>query len=294
MVNCLPFLCCFFLLCFNIAAQSVNNNCTDAIVLCDTSQIHVLNTPQSSIGDLLWQDEDNPDNIIYSSNSAWFKWTIKSQGELAFFILPFQLDDDFDFVLYQLVESINTCDNKLPLRTMFAGPELGGEIPISISHCAGVTGIFGTSLGHEAFAGCKGKNDNFLQSVWAEAGTHYALLVHNFRSNGGFSLIFNGGVTFANNPDYCQSISANPGININEQNFKVHNLYPNPATQELIIPVESTHNIQGFGKVIDITGIVHSEHVLSISQGKSNLSIQIDHLPIGVYWISIVVDKMGV
>jgi hypothetical protein len=46
-------------LCFNIAAQSVNNNCTDAIVLCDTSQIHVLNTPQSSIGDLLWQDEDN-------------------------------------------------------------------------------------------------------------------------------------------------------------------------------------------------------------------------------------------
>ena len=75
--------------------------------------------------------------IGFESNSSWFKWVCKSTGSLTFAITPTKVDDDIDFVLYELTNGIDDCQTKNPIRCEAAGE----DVALYPSACHGPTGL---------------------------------------------------------------------------------------------------------------------------------------------------------
>jgi hypothetical protein len=80
-------------------------------------------------------------DINFEKHSAWIKCKVKSAGTIEFDIVPMNLDDDLDFIVFQLPNG--SFDKKKELRCMAAGESLGdkaGSMPCK--------GIYGLSGGH--------------------------------------------------------------------------------------------------------------------------------------------------
>ena len=118
------------------------------------------------------------------SQSTWFTWLAKNNGQLTFSINPLNLNDDLDWVVYEFPNGLSNTNAKVALRCM-------------ASSCIGQTGLDLTSTDVNEAPGCAPGDDNFLRALDQEAGKAYGILINNFTQTGvGFELEFGGDAEF--------------------------------------------------------------------------------------------------
>ncbi len=129
--------------------------------------------------------------------TIWFKWTCSASGSLTFDITPLNPSDDIDFVLFELPGGLDDCPNKVPIRCMSSGENVGQ--PISVwAPCTGATGLRSNEVDEIEYCGCSTGDNNYLAPVTMVAGKSYALVVINYsRSGRGFALNFGGTGAFS-------------------------------------------------------------------------------------------------
>ena len=191
-----------FQLCINNFNQvpEPDSDCPTGVVLCDKSPF----TVESLVGAGSLTNEVDPGSCIQTEfSSAWYKWTCDMPGTLAFTLTPNNPTDDLDFAVFELPGGIDDCSNKVELRCMASGENVGSPFA-EWEPCTGATGLALASTDFSEFPGCAPGDDNFVAAIDMEAGRTYALVVNNFTNNGnGFSIEFGGTGTFLGpEPDF--------------------------------------------------------------------------------------------
>ncbi len=210
-----------FKLCINNynSPAAISSDCPTGTVLCDKSSFAVRSVTGAGLDRREIEDADcfgaSSPTEDKETNSTWFKWTCLQSGSLSFNITPNRLDDDIDFVIYELPNGIDNCGGKRLLRCMASGtsPGVPGRPGCAI---LGLTGLRDGETDVSELGGCTPSQNqsNFLRPLDMEAGKSYALVINNFTSTGnGFDLDFGGSGTFlgpnakieVNRPDkkYC-------------------------------------------------------------------------------------------
>ncbi|RMG84564.1 MAG: hypothetical protein D6714_07665 [Bacteroidetes bacterium] len=170
-----------------------SSDCKSGVVLCDKSPFNV----ESVVGTGNETNEIiNGSCINEEHGSAWYKWTCDEPGSLTFTLTPNNPSDDLDFILFELPNGLDDCDNKIELRCMASGEQVGA--PFSVwQPCTGATGLSEAATDVAEFPGCQAGDDNFVSAIQMEAGKSYALIVDNFSNTGsGFAVEFGGTGTF--------------------------------------------------------------------------------------------------
>ncbi len=122
------------------------------------------------------------------NQSTWFSWTAANSGTLGFVISPL-LEDDIDWVLFELPDGLDQGDSRVPIRCSAA---YGGNAPGVVS-CGSLTGMREEANDVEEGGGCIDGQDGFVSSINMVEGTSYALLVNNWDESGaGFEIDFTG------------------------------------------------------------------------------------------------------
>ncbi|HMQ47336.1 MAG TPA: gliding motility-associated C-terminal domain-containing protein [Saprospiraceae bacterium] len=189
-----------FQLCVNNfnAIPDPNSDCNTGVILCDKSPFSVqfvsgVGTTNNEINNVSC---DNATCDIGESNSAWYKWTCDQPGSLTFNIAPLNSADDIDFVLYELPLGVLNCANKMDIRCMASGENVGSPLE-EWEPCTGVTGLSLNDGDISEACGCQTGDNNFVDAITMEAGKSYALVINNFSASGdGFSIDFGGTGTF--------------------------------------------------------------------------------------------------
>ncbi len=179
-----------FQLCINNFNPPVvpGSDCSTASLLCNKESFIV----QSVVGAGADPTEANGAPCFGSgqveSNSTWFTWTAANDGDLTFTLTPTVLDDDLDFVVYELPNGVNDCSEKRILRCMASGDF---DFP---SRCMGPTGLRADEPDESEPGGCGiVTQNNFIAPLQMRQGRSYALMINNFSSSGvGFLIEFGG------------------------------------------------------------------------------------------------------
>lgn len=184
-----------FQLCINNFNPPVfpGSDCVTSAVLCDRTGFTI---PQV-IGAGNLPDEANGSCLGFGgnseSNSTWFSWIAANNGTLTLELQPLNETDDLDFIIFELPNGIDNCNNKEELRCMAAG-EFEAAFP---SPCLGVTGLATGETDISEAAGCTENQSNFLAPLVLEQGKAYAMMVNNFSGSGsGFNVSFGGDAEF--------------------------------------------------------------------------------------------------
>lgn len=171
---------------------SPSSDCVTGVILCDKSPFSV----QRLVGQGTQPNEVAGTCIQEEFSSAWYKWTTDKPGSLTFTLTPNNPSDDLDFVVYELPNGIDDCNNKRWVRCMASG-ENGGAPLSQWIRCYGPTGLKEGQTDILESPGCQTGDDNFLAPLQMEVGKSYALIVNNFSNSGsGFSISFGGTATF--------------------------------------------------------------------------------------------------
>lgn len=125
-------------------------------------------------------------------NSTWLRFEIEIDGTLTFVIMPDDLTDDYDFVLFKLPKN-GECNLKQIVRCMASRSEGDRTSP-----CAGETGLRDGESDVSEDGDCEDEEDNaWLAPAKVTAGEQYVLLVSNVTTAyQGFSIRFKGSCTF--------------------------------------------------------------------------------------------------
>ncbi len=185
-----------FQLCINNfnPTPAPTSDCAQAVVLCDKSAINVPSVLTAGRN-----RNELPDGLCLptETQSVWYKWTCAEAGTLTFSLKPVNPSDDLDFALFLLPDGLDDCANKLPLRCMASGENVG-EPFLAWLRCSGETGLREGDMDLAEEGGCELTDNNFLAPLRMEAGMSYALMVNNYHNTGnGFSLSFGGTGTIA-------------------------------------------------------------------------------------------------
>ncbi|MEZ4897411.1 MAG: gliding motility-associated C-terminal domain-containing protein [Saprospiraceae bacterium] len=261
-----------FQLCINnyFAPKFPGSDCSSAAILCDKSAFSVESV--TGAGNDPNELDDAPcfqgglQGIGFESNSSWFKWVCKTTGSLTFIITPTKVDDDLDFVLYELTNGIDDCQTKTPIRCEAAGE----DVALYPSPCHGPTGLRDESKDTSEPPGCNQGQDNFIASIDIEAGKAYALAINNYTSTGnGFSIEF-GGTSEFQGPDISLSILPDTGLRCDQVFTIVDNSVFNFGTID--------RYTWGFGEGSDpITANGPGPHqVMYNSFGEKVISLQVE------------------
>ncbi len=124
-------------------------------------------------------------------NSIWYIFTANEDGELGFVITPNNLNDDYDWSLYDLTNA--TCDQIFTNSSLQVSCNAAGGFS-----CHGETGATGATNFDEQGAGCNANPPSqfagfnpFNALVPMQAGNTYALMVSNWTgSQNGYSIDF--------------------------------------------------------------------------------------------------------
>lgn len=184
-----------FKLCVNNynAVPDPDSDCPTGVVLCDKSSF----TVESLVGTGTLNNEFDQSICIQTEfASAWYRWTCKDPGTLAFTITPTNPSDDLDFAVFELPGGLDDCANKEKIRCEAAGENVGQPFP-NWEICTGPTGLSLSETDFDEFPGCAPGQNNFVAALDMVAGKSYALIINNFSNTGsGFSIEFSGTGTF--------------------------------------------------------------------------------------------------
>ncbi len=181
-----------------IPPPNPQSDCSKAVVLCDKSSFAV----DTLLGIGIPDPGVSTTCVTQELSSAWYKWTCETSGTLTFTLTPNNYQpgfesDDIDFVLYELPGGLDDCANKMELRCMASGENVGQPFS-NWRRCNGPTGLEVGDTDLEEPAGCQfASQDNFAAALDIVAGHSYALMVNNFSQSGlGFSIDWGGTSTF--------------------------------------------------------------------------------------------------
>jgi gliding motility-associated-like protein len=166
------------------ALALAQQDCFDAINVCSSSY-----SQSSSFSGTGSVNELPPNSSCLGNgetNSVWYTFTAAASGNLNFQLSPLNLNDDYDFALYNMTN--DSC----------SGITAGINQPVSCNYSAsaGATGLSSAGSGNQN--GSSGSNQN--ASLPAQAGETFALLISNFTSSQtGYELSFSGSASIVDN-----------------------------------------------------------------------------------------------
>lgn len=145
-----------------------------ALSICDASALSMGSVPGYNGGGL-------PSSCLAAGalNPYWYTFTVTTSGTIGFTITPNNINDDYDFAVYDIS------------NTQAAN---AANAPLVSCNYSGYTGITGcTSAGSGTSNGANGSNQNQLINV--TAGQTFALIVSHYSSSSqsGYDLQFTGG-----------------------------------------------------------------------------------------------------
>lgn len=167
------------------------SDCSQAAILCDKTPF-VVQSVQGAGKDTSELNGapcfSGGASLNNEMNSTWFTWKCQKAGSLTFTLKPNKIDDDLDFVLYELPNGLGNCTGKKIVRCMASGDN------VYPSKCMGPTGLREGETDVEEPAGCGlSSQNNFLAPLQMEVGKCYALVINNFTSTAtGFSVEMGG------------------------------------------------------------------------------------------------------
>ncbi|MBK6901532.1 MAG: T9SS type A sorting domain-containing protein [Saprospirales bacterium] len=277
------------LILFAVQAQQTFYDCNSAYIACSKEPIAINEVNGAGLAgevtNLFCLEGSFPE-----TNSFWVKWRIGEPGDLGFTIIPLHESDDIDFVLYKLEGGIGNCYQKTEIRCMASGKNRGETIEEDATYCAGATGLNKVSKDTNEAPGCSGKDNNFLASVDAIAGEEYALFINNYYSNGGFLLEFTGSSGFEIIKGQCSNVPESTSETfidqMSESIVSIGTPFPNPAQSKLYLPIVSGQEFDDARlQVINSFGRVVKQQVVQITQGEQRLSICLEGITTGVYFL---------
>jgi len=165
-----------------------NADCDKAIVLCDNSSKRITSLYDAGSNPNEIMHSECLKNIAFETHSVWFKWKIQKKGILEFNIVPSDMNDDIDFILYKM-KYWDDCYSREELRCMASGRNLGQVNP-NDKRCLGSTGIRNELNDKVELKGCYGLDDNYLSGIEVLPDEIYILVVNNCTSTHGFTLFF--------------------------------------------------------------------------------------------------------
>ncbi len=178
-----------------------DGDCPTGVILCDknTFTVDKVLGEGNDPNEMIVSACNNPPTgcIMDERSSTWYKWTCRQAGTLAFEITPLNPEDDLDFVVYELPNGIDDCSQKIELRCMLSGENVGEPFS-NWRACTGPTGLSVGDSDTGETCGCQAGDNNFVSAIQMEAGKAYTIAINNFSQSGnGFSINFGGTGTFA-------------------------------------------------------------------------------------------------
>jgi len=193
-----------FQLCLNsfTPVPEPQQDCETSVLLCDKSPFVVSSLegggrfPDEARGTCL---DGSAVNQPSETGSAWYKWTVRTAGNLTFTLFPNNTNnpqEDLDFAIYRLPNGINDCNSRDLVRCMASGRNPAGD-PVDDTPCFGPTGLMIGDPDLVEEPSCQVGDNNFLAALDVQVGESYALLVNNFTPSGfGFSIEWGGSAEF--------------------------------------------------------------------------------------------------
>jgi hypothetical protein len=164
-------------------------DCLGAVPVC--AQVYSESTAPSGLGNYSNEIDPSITCVFDDNNSIWYTFTVNSSGNFGFVLTPNDLNDDYDWALFNLTNS--TCDNisKIPQLLVSCNAAGGGS-------CQGVTGANGNSRYDNQGGGCEADfpDSNMGQSPFNDfipvlEGNSYTLMVSNWTgSTNGYEIDF--------------------------------------------------------------------------------------------------------
>ena len=257
----LTLLCALLLIPASVFCQS---DCTEAVEICELKDYYF---PEFSG----YGDQENlslTDSKLKETNSLWLKLNVEASGELEFVIVPDSSTDDIDFVLFEG----SGCKDKATMRIMTSGVTIGQE---ESSRCISHMGLQKTSADEKESDGCNEWDDNYLKPALLKKGKTYHLLVNNFNSENGFTILFSGDETLELVNTCNKSESEELDIS----------LYPNPASDLLQISLNKAVENGYQMELFDQAGKLHQQNIYNQSNTQFDLSIS--DLSPGKYYLRV-------
>jgi len=277
-----------------LTAQDNFADCSNAITACDMTTY----TVESFIGSGVELGEVGTTSCygkaFPESNSAWFQWTIKQGGSIAFALRPTEETDDLDFVLFKAGDQAGDCTNKQPIRCMASGINYGLSEKES-AKCMGSTGLRSSAVDIEEEAGCFGDDDNFLQPLQGNIGETYYLFINNMTSDNGFTIEFSGSAKLEKPDKGCPDATISTdviAVSTKPEQLGVGQAFPNPSSNETIyLNLESKINTVTNVAVFDYTGNTVLELPnYTVNQGIQTMEISTANFATGSYLIELRVN----
>lgn len=168
--------CCFSLA---LKAQPTIQDCLGAIPVCQDSYTEA----SSPVGTGNVANEIPPGTCTVGElNSIWYVFTASEDGFLGFLITPNNLNDDYDWALFDI--SNVSCGSLQP-SDLVSCNAAGGP-----PNCDGITGCSATGIGNNTGGGCLGTGP-INQLVPVVEGNTYTLMVSNWTgSTNGYTIDF--------------------------------------------------------------------------------------------------------
>jgi hypothetical protein len=206
--------------------------------------------------------------INFEQHSAWLRCKIKAAGTIAFDIIPERGADDLDFIVYRLPKG--SFERKEEMRCMAAGENIGD--PNSSAACKGTTGLGFFSEDRRENQGCSQQKDNFLSPIDAAIGEEYAIVVNNFSSTAGFTIVFKGSAQLEESDNNKRFISLP---------------MPNPATDLTMLRI-SLPTAEGLSfDVFNVAGQLMQHSEKQLSKGLHEVPFATSDFAAGSYQILI-------
>lgn len=165
-------------------AQANYSDCSSALIICSKGDytFQEFTGPGANENEVL--KKSCMGEFFEEKNSAWIKWEIESPGQLEFDLIPLNLNDDLDFVLYRIDKGSQECFSSRSIRCVASGKNLGA-VEKEYKSCLGPTGIKKDDKEVVENKGCDRNDNNYVAPIYVQAGDNYALFVHNYSSSSG-------------------------------------------------------------------------------------------------------------
>lgn len=166
-----------------------NGDCISAIEINITDTTNAIASPKG-YGKVLEFKNNDKKSLLYierEHNTVWYQFEVPSDGELTFELLPFRVEDDYDFMLFQYEanDSIGFCE---AVRTQKIKP-IRTNISRNNKEIGSRTGLLESGKAAETVH--SGPGEEYSRFIDTKKGTRYYLLVDNVYKNGkGHQLTF--------------------------------------------------------------------------------------------------------
>lgn len=174
-----------------LAQQPTIQDCLGAIPVCQT----IYQEDLSPSGDGNYPNEINTDISCTAGelNSIWYVFTVQEDGELAFLITPNDINDDYDWALFNITNA--DCEDIKNNQSLMVSCNAAGG-----GFCNGLTGATGDSFYDIQGAGCGTPFPDislgrtaYNERIPMRARNTYVLMVSNWSgSPNGYTLDFSG------------------------------------------------------------------------------------------------------